>query len=269
MIFDETARLAGPLYPSWSKDSSDEIKKGWIVQADTVAQLAKKAKIPAAALEGQITTYNQYCANGVDPVFGRDLKYLKPLKTGPYYAIELSPSFTNTQGGPKRDEKAEVLDVDGNAIPHLYSAGELGSVYADIYNGGGNLSECIFFGRIAGKNAAAVKNDVQTTSVMQGQAPAVTSSPNTIVVSNEKGVLIGEGTGMGGKLVVKVRMNGNTISSVEVVSNHETTGISQKALVEIPKAIVKNQSTKVDAVTGASMTSNAIMSAVEDALSKK
>jgi uncharacterized protein with FMN-binding domain len=269
LIFDETARLAGPLYPSWSKDNSDEIKKGWIVQADTIAQLAQKIDVPAAALETQVTTYNQYCANGVDPIFGRDPKYLKPLQTGPYYAMKLSPSFTNTQGGPKRNEKAEVLDVDGNPIPHLYSDGELGSMYTDIYQASGNLAECIVFGRIAGKNAAAVKNDVSAAPLLQGKAPVVTSSTKPAPVSEEKGVLIGEGIGMGGKLVVKVKMDGNTISSVEVVSDHETTGISEKALVEIPQEIVQNQSTNVDVVSGATMTSKGIMSAVEDALSKR
>jgi predicted oxidoreductase len=65
----------------------------------------------------------------------------------------------NTQGGPKRNEKAEVLDRDGNPIPHLYSAGELGAMWSDAYNGGGNIGESTAFGRIAGENAAAAKDD--------------------------------------------------------------------------------------------------------------
>jgi succinate dehydrogenase/fumarate reductase flavoprotein subunit len=269
MIFDETARLAGPLYPSWSKDSSDEIAKGWIVKADTIAKLAAMIKVPAAALEAQVATYNTSCENKLDPAFGRDPKFLKPLKTGPFYAIELSPSFTNTQGGPRRDVKAEILDVDGNAIPHLYEAGELGSVYADIYNGGGNLSECLFFGRIAGKNAAAPKSDVASDSLFKG-ASAVSANVDQIPASNPaKGVYYGVGTGMGGKLVVKVTFDGKKIVSVEVVSNHETDGISNKALLEVPKAIVASQNTKVDALSGASVTSKAVMAAVEDALSKR
>ena len=65
----------------------------------------------------------------------------------------------NTQGGPERNEKAEIIDLDGNPIPHLYSAGELGAIWSDAYNGGGNLGECTAFGRIAGANAAEPKND--------------------------------------------------------------------------------------------------------------
>ena len=79
------------------------------------------------------------------------------MKEGPFYALEIGPTMLNTQGGAKRNEKAEVLDVNGNPIPHLYSAGEMGALFADMYNGGGNLGECVAFGRIAGANAAAAK----------------------------------------------------------------------------------------------------------------
>ena len=61
----------------------------------------------------------------------------------------------NTQGGPKRSANAEVLDTQGNPIPHLYSAGECGGITVCMYQGGTNIAECITFGRIAGKNAAA------------------------------------------------------------------------------------------------------------------
>jgi predicted oxidoreductase len=48
-----------------------------------------------------------------------------------------------------------VIGVDGEPIARLYSAGELGSIYSFLYQGGGNVGECFAFGRIAGRNAAA------------------------------------------------------------------------------------------------------------------
>jgi len=39
----------------------------------------------------------------------------------------------------------------------FYTAGEISSALKFVYQGGGNLTECIVFGRIAGKNAAALK----------------------------------------------------------------------------------------------------------------
>jgi succinate dehydrogenase/fumarate reductase flavoprotein subunit len=48
-----------------------------------------------------------------------------------------------------------VLDMDGQPIPRLYAAGELGSIWGVLYQGGSNNAESIAFGRIAGRNAAA------------------------------------------------------------------------------------------------------------------
>ena len=61
----------------------------------------------------------------------------------------------NTDGGPRRDEKARILDIDGEPIPGLFSAGEFGSVWCDKYQGAGNISECLAFGRIAARSALA------------------------------------------------------------------------------------------------------------------
>ena len=61
----------------------------------------------------------------------------------------------NTQGGPKRNARSQIVRPDGSPIPRLYSAGELGSIYSYLYQGTGNIGECLAFGRIAGRNAAA------------------------------------------------------------------------------------------------------------------
>ena len=67
----------------------------------------------------------------------------------------ISANRLNTQGGPRRNERAQVVRPDGTPIPRLYSAGELGSIYSYLYQGTGNIGECLAFGRIAGRNAAA------------------------------------------------------------------------------------------------------------------
>ena len=61
----------------------------------------------------------------------------------------------NTQGGPRRNGNAQVVRLDGSPPPRLYSAGELGSIYSYLYPGTGNIGECLAFGRITGRNAAA------------------------------------------------------------------------------------------------------------------
>jgi predicted oxidoreductase len=106
-------------------------------------------------LQATVDRYNAACAAGIDVEWDRDPATLAPLRTPPYYAIELVAASLNTQGGPVRNERAQVIDVAGRPIPRLYSAGELGSIYAYRYQAGGNLGECFAFGRIAGRNAAA------------------------------------------------------------------------------------------------------------------
>ncbi len=165
VIFDEDTRLRGPVasteqgkvsdYHQWSKDNCVEIKKGWIKAADTIADLAPQINVRADQLQATIAHYNMQCVGGYDAEYGREPDTLVPIARGPYYAVEMWPCLFNTQGGPKRNERAQILDVRGRPISRLYSAGELGSLWHRQYPGAGNVSEALAFGRIAGRNAAA------------------------------------------------------------------------------------------------------------------
>jgi succinate dehydrogenase/fumarate reductase flavoprotein subunit len=168
MIFDHTLCTAGPLYdkePShgwtqiierydWSEDNSAELQKGWITKADSLAALASLIGLDATTLGETVTTWNRYCEAGGDLDFGRTLM-LSPIDAAPFYAVELSPSMLNTQGGPRRNEKGQIVRPDGTPIPRLYSAGELGSIYSYLYQGTGNIGECLAFGRISARHAVA------------------------------------------------------------------------------------------------------------------
>ncbi len=98
-------------------------------------------------------------------------------------------------------------------------------------------------------------------------APVVEEAPATeeTLAENE---YIGEAEGFGGPIKVKVTMDGDKIANIEVLSHGETAGISDPAFDAIPKAIIDAQSTEVDVVANATYTSNGIMAAVQDALSK-
>jgi succinate dehydrogenase/fumarate reductase flavoprotein subunit len=265
-IFDETARLSQPVYPTWSEGNVEEIEKGLIIKADTIKELAEKIGLDPANLQKQIREYNRYCSDKKDPIFGRAKDTLKPIKKAPFYAMELVPSFTNTQGGPERNENGEILDLKGKPIPHLYSAGELGSMFSGIYQGSGNLGECAIFGRISGKNAAKVKNDVSQESVMEGKilAKPVWKEPEVIIPKS--GQFIGEDRGIGGPIKVLVTMKDDKIIGIEVVYHNETKGVGTNAIDKMITSIIKNQTSDVDAVSGATVTSRALMNAVKKAL---
>ena len=170
MIMDDTARKAGSPFNlnrvmGWatirnlqiSKDNSDEVAKGWLQKADTIAELAGKINVAPENLQKTVDKWNEACGKGVDSEFGTHAKFLGPIKQGPFYAMRLTLGILNTQGGPRRNTRAQIVDPDDKPILRLYSAGELGSMYSFLYNGGGNVGECLAFGRIAGRNAAAEK----------------------------------------------------------------------------------------------------------------
>ena len=74
--------------------------------------------------------------------------------------------------------------------------------------------------------------------------------------------------GFGGDVTVTVIMNGSDIVDVKVVGDNETPGIGTNAIDQLPAAIVAADSADVDVVSGASITSGAILDAVKDILAQ-
>ena len=76
-----------------------------------------------------------------------------------------------------------------------------------------------------------------------------------------------EGKGIGGKVPVTVEVKDGKVATVTVGDNSETQGIGSKAIEQLPDAIVAANGTEgVDAVSGATVTSKAIFTAVDEAL---
>lgn len=168
-IFDQSAVDDGPVVRggmlkvnaySWSDDNSAEIEKGWILKADTIEELAEviaadpevAGRMKPEVLAETLTVFNGYAESGEDPDFGRTI--FKPIETPPFYALKLYPGGVNTFGGPRRNAKGQIVRPDGEAIPGLYGAGEMGSVLGFLYSGGGwNVCELVCSGRLAADNA--------------------------------------------------------------------------------------------------------------------
>ncbi|MBI3949213.1 MAG: FAD-dependent oxidoreductase [Acidobacteria bacterium] len=174
LVFDETMRARQPLtrfdistagfrFIPWTPDNMDAINRGWILKAETIEELAAKIKadpenrtlMNAGTLVETATNFNSYAASGVDLEFGRVARTMGPVEKPPYYACKFYPGGPNTKGSIDADGQRHVLDWEGKPIPRLYTAGEMSSTFKFVYQGGGNITECIVCGRIAGKNAAA------------------------------------------------------------------------------------------------------------------
>lgn len=78
----------------------------------------------------------------------------------------------------------------------------------------------------------------------------------------------GASVGVGGNLDVSIEMADGKLSTVSRVTFNETSGIGTVAWDRLTKEMVTNQAARVDAVTGATITSSSIVSAVTDALDK-
>ena len=167
MIFDENGRKMYPMGRAvhndprerhqWSHDNQTEIDMGIFKKADSLAELAGLMGIEPAELEKTVAQWNTDCAAANDTLFGRQPDTMVPLDTAPYYYGEIQPVVINTQGGPRRNRHQQVLTPFGDPIPGLYAAGELGSIFGNVYVSGGNLTECLIGGWTAARHALSTQ----------------------------------------------------------------------------------------------------------------
>lgn len=80
------------------------------------------------------------------------------------------------------------------------------------------------------------------------------------------GTYVGAAQGFGGEVVATVTVGAAGIESVELTGAGETPAIGGAALEQLPSLFVENNSSRVDAVAGATISSNAAMEAVQQAL---
>ena len=143
-VFDAEAQASG----AFGYGTGDPAEEGFGYAADTVEELAQACGVPVDELVRTVEQWNACCEAGEDVYFHRPESTLTPIATPPFYAVKCEPEILNTDGGPRRSARGEVLDPDGSPIPGLYAAGEFGSIWSNYYQGGGNLGECCAFGRI-------------------------------------------------------------------------------------------------------------------------
>lgn len=88
--------------------------------------------------------------------------------------------------------------------------------------------------------------------------------------SYQDGTYVAQSTGFGGPVIVIMTVDAGRIVAVEIQGEHETPGIGQYAMEQLPEAIINaNGVASVDVITGATHTSRAILAAaaicIEDA----
>lgn len=141
----------------WSEDNSQEFQLGILKKAFSIAELAGDLHVDPDMLQITLDRWNTLCEQGEDVDFGRPRGTMAKIETPPYVYGQVWPTVSNTQGGPVHNAEQQILDTDGNPIPRLYSAGELGSSFGHLYLSGGNIAECFVTGWVAGRESATQK----------------------------------------------------------------------------------------------------------------
>ncbi len=132
---------------------------GAVKKFDTLEAVAANYGIPVQPFLEQVARWNGFVAAGKDADL--DCKLFPDSKQtvqAPFYAMRLWPRVHHTMGGLDIDKDARVQSFDFAPIAGLYAAGEVtGGVHGAVRLGSVAMADCVVFGRIAGKNAAAEK----------------------------------------------------------------------------------------------------------------
>ena len=152
LVFADEKGVKGSGYPI-----DHCLKKGIVKRFEQIDAVADYYKIPLHALKDTLKIFNAYVENGLDEAFGKPiLSNANPLRHPPYYCMRVWPKVHHTMGGVLINANAQVLDLSKKPIGGFYAAGEVtGGVHGASRLGSCAITDCLVFGRIAGRNAAS------------------------------------------------------------------------------------------------------------------
>ncbi len=197
-------------------------------------------------------------------------------------------NMAECHGGVRINADAQVLDVDGNVVPHLYCSGN--DTGTNIFGVPGNYPGCgcyvsfaLAFGRIAarklveeqeGVNAEVATDPFTSEDVVikvDESAEAEAEGPVDLTGKTFKdGEYSGEGQGRGGKINITVEVKDGVISVKELTHEAETRGIGAEPIEDgtYSAQIEEAQGTEIDGLSGATLTTNGVVEALTNALAQ-
>ncbi len=272
LIFDEKTRTSGAIVTKWlswpittegyvwSDDNSTEIEKGWIIKADTIEELAEKIDRDPATLKATIERFNSMANAGNDADYGRSAETMSALDTPPFYAVSITPTLVATTGGAERNTKAQVVKWNGDVIENLYEAGELGSYVSNLYQNGMFLAEAIATGRAAADTAFNGRSTVASPLIMQQDeydiAGKADGSYEELIKGNH------------GEYTLRVDVAGGKITNMEIISGRDNMFMDDAQLESFFNEVINGQTVEVDAISGATLDSNAMIDALKSIFKK-
>lgn len=147
------------------------IKSGYLISADTLEELARKAGIDSMPFLATVAAFNESAQKGLDPAFGRGQNVynryngdplhqpnpcVAPIQKAPFFAMRWSVAELGTFVGMRCDAQARALNSKGDVIPGLYAAGnDLANIFGGDYTAGGaTIGPGMVFGYLAAQHMA-------------------------------------------------------------------------------------------------------------------
>jgi tricarballylate dehydrogenase len=137
------------------------------IKAESIAELAGKFELDAAALERTVADFNAAVRPGTfnhrilddcrtEGLTPPKTHWARRIETPPFYAYPVRPGITFTYLGTRVNKQARMLMKNGKPSANMFAAGEImaGNVLGQGYAAGIGMTIGSVFGRVAGKEAA-------------------------------------------------------------------------------------------------------------------
>ena len=290
------------------EDGVLDFENGYAFKGDTIEELAQnivnkyheEIKMDPAVLAETIRKYNEAVEIGYDDDWGKTSLDHK-IEKGPFYALWAMPSLHDTLAGLRTNGQMQVVDMHGELIPNLFCAGEAAGGMR-IHG----LGRVMTAGYVAGRAAASVdENGIATAStalnpeyagyetssqtvtdtrydvtyISKEDKAAFAAAKAAAMEEHETAQAAGEavdgdvyiGTsdnGMGGPVQVQITVKDGKMTNIEVIKQSETPDIGVPAFDTLIQNALSAQSSAVDSVSGATVTSEAFCDALQKAMKK-
>ena len=162
-----SVQIGGVGAPSFDPDwLAQGLAQGAIFSADSLEELAQKAQIRQEAFLSSIAEYNRDARDGCDSRFFKDAGAMVAIEQPPFYAVpRRAAQISVSSVGLHIDADARVYADAGSYVRGLYAAGEAsGGVWNHYVASGCAIGNCMIFGRVAGRKAAAWSAELSGSS---------------------------------------------------------------------------------------------------------
>ena len=182
--------------------------------------------------------------------------------------------------GFQQDSEVKSAKTVQASESKLVKSSELESLLTAAYFNNGEIDNADSSSLKTKKSKSKIKKTGITTgktkalpeksAAASGQGQGTTTTPTTSVPEGgyKDGTYQGSGTGFGGTITVEVTISGGKIASITILSAAGETASYFASAQGVISRILSGQTPNVDAVSGATYSSNGIIQAVQNALAK-